>query len=70
MMEYNTCSCCGANGGRAGNLWSNAEIGYKNLCENCKDTLVTRSPVLHLNLHRTEEEINKTMGLLTETPNG
>lgn len=63
-MEYNECKVCGANGGRAGMLISSESIGIKDACRNCFDTKEKREVVVHLNLNRTTEEINKTINIL------
>ena len=59
-MEFNTCGHCGADGGRAGLL-------INNLCLNCHDTKRLRTFVLHTDLKRTAEEVQKTAALI-ETP--
>ena len=54
---YNTCKTCGANNGRAGLLIDKE-------CENCYDTRTRGEICIHLNLKRTDEEIQKTMEIL------
>lgn len=56
-MEFNTCKTCGAKDGRAG-LLINDE------CSNCYDTRKTGAIVLHANLIRTKEEIEKTLAIM------
>ena len=56
-MEYNTCSWCGAKDGRAGLL-------IKGMCINCADTKESGNIVIHAHLHRTSEELAKTMELV------
>lgn len=56
-MEYNVCKTCNAKNGRAG-LLINDE------CENCYDTRKTGEIVIHVNLPRTNEEIQRTMNIL------
>ena len=56
-MEYNTCSWCGANEGRAGLL-------INGMCINCADTKESGNIVIHAHLHRTPEELAKTMELI------
>ncbi|RWZ87258.1 MAG: hypothetical protein EO766_12090 [Hydrotalea sp. AMD] len=58
-MIYNTCKTCGANNGRAG-LLINDE------CLNCHDTRDTGNVVIHANLSRTIEEIQRTIAILEE----
>ena len=57
-MEYNVCKTCGANDGRAGYLINDE-------CVNCHTTRLTRE-VHIINLNRTEEELQKTMDILTD----
>jgi len=68
-MEYNKCKNCGACDGRAGTLWTNTTEGYESFCENCKDTFKTQNFVIHANLRRTDEEIEKTGQLLNKDTN-
>ncbi|MGR3221293.1 MAG: hypothetical protein ACUZ8H_15970 [Candidatus Anammoxibacter sp.] len=63
-MEYNECKVCGAKNGRAGMLIGNSEKGLVAACLNCDDTRKTGSLVIHANLSRTSEEIEKTAELL------
>lgn len=53
-MEYNTCKHCGASDGRAGMLINNP-------CINCNDTKNIGDVVIHSNLKRAPEELDKTM---------
>jgi hypothetical protein len=63
-MEYNTCSWCGANDGRAGLLINTSgELGG-GMCMNCNDTKKSGNIVIHTHLHRTPEELAKTMQLI------
>ncbi len=64
-MEYNVCMTCGADNGRAGNLFkkNGSEIFE---CLNCSDTRESGSFVIHACLVRTDEEINKTANILKE----
>ena len=64
MMEYNECEICGANEGRAGLLVGNESLGQVNACMNCHDTRTTGAAVIHSNLNRTNEEIQKTIAIL------
>jgi hypothetical protein len=62
MMQYNVCQICGAKDGRAGLL-----IGGPNkphACRNCHDTREYGEIVIHANLVRTQEEIEKTFAIL------
>ena len=61
-MVYNECKICGSNSGRAGLLINDA-------CLNCHDTITSGEIVIHANLIRTQEEINKTFNILTNRPN-
>ena len=56
-VEFNRCKTCEAKDGRAGNL-INGE------CLNCYDTRRTGEICIHTNLRRTDEEIEKTFGIL------
>lgn len=67
-MKYNECKICGANNGRAGNLFSNERLNYVPACQNCHDTRRTGNIVIHANLRRTDEEIEKTMDILKPNP--
>lgn len=64
-MEYNTCQICGATDGRAGLLIGNSTQGLVNACQNCHDTRTTGKLTIHSNLVCTEEELQKTMDLLS-----
>ena len=57
-MQYNQCKTCGAKDGRAG-LLINDE------CKNCYDTRRTGEAVLHSNLLRYPEEVEKTFNILS-----
>lgn len=66
-MKFNTCEVCGANGGRAGML-----IQEKNgpaECINCRDTRVKKKLVIHVNLPRTMEEIERIAAILNQGEN-
>ena len=63
-MEYNICKICGAKDGRAGLLIGNPKKNLVNACMNCHDTRTTGNIVIHSNLIRTDEEIQKTMNIL------
>lgn len=65
-MEYNTCQICGAKDGRAGLLIGNDKEGLVHACMNCHDTRTRREVVIHMNLVRTDEEIQKTMSILDD----
>ena len=58
IMNYNVCSCCGASGGKAGNLFT-VPGHYEDLCRNCRDTLLTQVCTEHTDLPRTDEELAK-----------
>jgi hypothetical protein len=64
-MEYNTCGTCGAKDGRAGLLIGTDINNYIYECENCYDTRKSGEITIHTNLIRTDEEIQKTMNILT-----
>lgn len=57
-MQYNKCKTCEANNGRAGMLINDE-------CLNCYETRETGKIVIHANLKRTDNEIEKTMDILT-----
>jgi hypothetical protein len=57
-VQYNVCSTCGAKDGRAGMLINGD-------CENCHDTRKTGEVVVHTNLSRTPEELQKTASILS-----
>ena len=63
-MDYNICKNCGANGGRAGTLITSKSVNCDSFCMNCYDTKKTGAFVIHANLNRTDEEIEKTSKLL------
>jgi hypothetical protein len=65
-MDFNVCQTCGAKDGRAGNLFSSE--GGPSECLNCRDTRMTGAYVIHLDLKRTDEEIDRTMAILHENP--
>lgn len=62
IIEYNECKNCKANDGRAGILISTDNFQY--FCMNCKDTKESGNLVIHPNLTRTEEELQRTAKLL------
>ena len=64
-MEYNTCGTCGAKDGRAGLLIGSSLNDDVPECGNCYDTRESGSITIHTNLVRTDEEIQKTMDILT-----
>lgn len=64
-MQYNVCGICGAKDGRAGLLMGNPTQGLVYACQNCNDTRKTGNIVIHTHLIRTEEEIKKTLAILT-----
>lgn len=59
-MQYNFCKNCLANNGRAGNL-------INGLCLNCHDTKESGGVVIHINLPRYIEEIERTISLVLST---
>lgn len=64
-MEFNICSTCGAKDGRAGFLVG--KIGCSRMeCQNCCDTRESGNICVHLDLIRTQEELNKTFAILDE----
>jgi hypothetical protein len=63
-MQYNECKTCGAKDGRAGLLIGVPSEGIPDECLNCHDTRKTGNIVIHTNLIRTEEEIQKTFNIL------
>lgn len=65
-MEFNVCEICGAKNGRAGLLIGNDKDGLVHACKNCHDTRMSGNIVIHMNLIRTEEEIQKTFDILKE----
>jgi len=64
MIEYNICTNCGANNGRAGLLWGNIRTPTVKHCENCYRTLATGTLTIHAHLRRTDEEMRCTAALL------
>lgn len=61
-MTFNVCQTCLASDGRAGLL-----IGIKGLpdeCSNCHETRKTGNIVIHTNLKRTDDEIQRTIKIL------
>lgn len=62
-MEYNECSTCGATSGRCGLLIESVDYGRPE-CLNCHDTRRTGSIVIHVNLARTGEELQRTMDIV------
>ena len=65
-MQYNVCSTCGAKDGRAGLLISSDINNHIPECLNCYDTRNGDAIVVHSNLIRTHEEIQKTMAIKNE----
>ena len=63
-MQYNECKICGANNGRAGILIGNEVLKLSYACLNCHDTRTTGEIVIHSNLSRTLDELQKTMRIL------
>ena len=63
-MQYNVCETCGAKDGRAGYLVKISDGPAA--CQNCKDSRKQRQVVIHSHLRRTDEEIAKTMQLVTD----
>ena len=63
-MEYNTCGTCGAKDGRAGLLIGSDLNNHIQECGNCYDTRKSGDIIIHMNLIRTDEEIQKTMNIL------
>ncbi len=66
-MEYNECSICGANNGRAGMLIGNKELGEDSACLNCHDTKKSGNITIHTELDRTPEELEHTFNILINT---
>ena len=64
-MGYNICKTCGASDGRAGNLKTSPSIGAFEECANCFDTRESGMIVIHYNLSRKDEELEKTIAILT-----
>lgn len=64
-MTYNTCLVCGANSGRAGLLIASPDKNWPAACMNCHDTRKTGQITIYSNLRRTDEEIAKTIALIT-----
>ena len=63
-MQYNECKICGAKDGRAGLLIGSPERGWEPACMNCHDTRSTGKFVIHSNLIRTAEELERTLKIL------
>jgi hypothetical protein len=59
MMTYNICKTCGACDGRAGILINDE-------CQNCHKTRTTGEACVYLELSRTDEELQRTFGILKE----
>lgn len=57
MMQFNICCNCGAKDGRAGML-------INEMCLNCYDTKKRNEIVIHAELVRTEEELDKQFELI------
>lgn len=66
-MIYNTCETCGANNGRAGMLWGKITESGADLkeCKNCHETRKRGEVFIDLSLNRTDDEIQKTMNILS-----
>lgn len=64
-MTYNVCGICGAKDGKAGMLIGNEVEGLVHACMNCDGTRTTGTIVIHANLIRTPEEIEKTFSILS-----
>jgi len=58
-MTFNTCKTCGANNGRAGLLIDGE-------CLNCSETRKTGTLIIHLELNRTDAELNRTAIILND----
>lgn len=65
-MQYNECKICGAKDGRAGLLIGNEEKGWVPACMNCHDTRESGNIVIHSNLVRTQEELERTFNILRD----
>lgn len=65
-MQYNECKICGANNGRCGMTISNPTLGWVDACLNCHHTRTQNKIVIHSDLSRTEEELEKTFRILDE----
>jgi hypothetical protein len=65
-MGYNKCDTCGAKDGRCGLLIKTAEPKVSE-CLNCHDTRERGEIVIHSNLIRTEDELNRTFSILDES---
>ena len=63
-MEHNTCGTCGANNGRCGMMITLTSLKIPE-CMNCHDTRKRGEVCIHLNLPRTEKELEKTMSILS-----
>lgn len=66
-MEYNICENCGADGGRAGNLFYTRHYPYF-ICESCKSTLDVNALVLHNYLPRHDHEVKNISRMLDPAP--
>lgn len=62
-MEFNTCSTCGANNGRAGLLLNVPTLEGSN-CLNCHDSLSTGVFTAHGSLSRTREEYDRMVAAM------
>ena len=60
IMTYNKCKTCGASNGRAGMLINDE-------CENCHETRVRGEVWINAHLSRTNEELEKTMAILSNS---
>lgn len=64
-MQYNECKICGAKDGRAGILWGVPSLGIEMACQNCYETKRTGNVVIFSHLIRSEEELQRTINILT-----
>ena len=64
MMQYNECGICKAKDGRAGHLIGNPSLNLVDACDNCHDTRTAQAIVVHSNLVRTEEELQRTINII------
>jgi len=65
-MKFNECDTCHAKDGRAGPLVGKREGPME--CQNCRDTREKGQVVIHSNLSRTDEEIQRTIAILNDSP--
>ena len=62
-MVFNTCQTCLASDGRAGLLFGIE--GLPDECSNCYETRKKGYVIIHADLKRTDDEIQRTMDILT-----